>query len=449
MAKVIKKKEQINATVSPWIKKQCLELAKTPEFSSISDVVSLALSEFFGKYEYIKTKELKEHETRIPDLLEVLMKTKEGQEWLKSVYKIETKKTNHSKEKDCYLEQNIEGLIGLRVKENFVPVFIDGDIEGVTGYNKKDFLSGKVKWVEIIIPEDRLLACENLKKAMYESDISTEIEYRILRKNGETRWVLQILQKFPTGSGSQRYVQGLIRDITKRKAADLTLKKTHEARIKEIHHRIKNNLQVISSLLSLEADRSTDTKTLEAFRESQNRVTSMALIHEELYKGDEVDNLDFADYLRKLTTNLFRSYRLKNEEISLKLELENVHLDMDTAIPLGIIVNELVSNALKYAFPAQKSGKIYVNLHTVEKYENKDKSVRNLGVKPNCISRTDFEFVLTVADTGDGFPEEIDYRNTNSLGLQIVNILVEQIEGFIELKRNNGTEFSIYFSKLV
>lgn len=449
MAKVIKKKEQINATVSPWIKKQCLDLAKTSEFSSISDVVSLALSEFFGKYEYIKTKELKEHETRIPDLLEVLMKTKEGQEWLKSVYKIETKKINYLREKDCHLEQNIEGLIGLRVKENFVPVFIDGDIEGVTGYDKKDFLSGKIKWVEIIIPEDRLLACEKLKKAMYNSDISTEIEYRILRKNGETRWVLQILQKLPAGSGSQRYVQGLIRDITKRKAADLTLKKTHEARIKEIHHRIKNNLQVISSLLSLEADRSTDTKTLEAFRESQNRVASMALIHEELYKGDEVDNLDFADYLRKLTTNLFRSYRLRNEEISLKLELEKVHLDMDTAIPLGIIVNELVSNALKYAFPAQKGGKIYVSLHTVEKYENKDKSVRNSGAKPNWISRTNFEFVLTVADNGDGFPEEIDYRNTNSLGLQIVNILVEQIEGCIELKRNNGTEFSIYFSKLV
>lgn len=449
MAKVIKKKEQINATVSPWIKKQCLDLAKTSEFSSISDVVSLALSEFFGKYEYIKTKELKEHETRIPDLLEVLMKTKEGQEWLKSVYKIETKKINYLREKDCHLEQNIEGLIGLRVKENFVPVFIDGDIEGVTGYDKKDFLSGKVKWVEIIIPEDRLLACENLKKAMYNSDISTEIEYRILRKNGETRWVLQILQKLPAGSGSQRYVQGLIRDINKRKAADLTLKKTHEARIKEIHHRIKNNLQVISSLLSLEADRSTDTKTLEAFRESQNRVASMALIHEELYKGDEVDNLDFADYLRKLTTNLFRSYRLRNEEISLKLELEKVHLDMDTAIPLGIIVNELVSNALKYAFPAQNGGKIYVSLHTVEKHENKGKSVRNSGAKPDCISRTNFEFVLTVADNGDGFPEEIDYRNTNSLGLQIVNILVEQIEGCIELKRNDGTEFSIYFSKLV
>ncbi len=108
MARFVKRKQQINATVSPWIKKQCLELAGTPEFSSVSDVVSLALSEFFGKYDYIKTKELKERETRIPDLLEILMKTKEGQEWLQSAYKIETKKNCHSKEKNPkLLERNI------------------------------------------------------------------------------------------------------------------------------------------------------------------------------------------------------------------------------------------------------------------------------------------------------------------------------------------------------
>jgi hypothetical protein len=121
MARFVKKKQQINATVSPWIKKQCLELAGTPEFSSVSDVVFIALSEFFGKYDYIKNKESKEREKRIPDLLEVLMKTSEGQEWLQSVYKIETMKNSHSKEKNPKLfEQNIEGLIGLRIDENFV-----------------------------------------------------------------------------------------------------------------------------------------------------------------------------------------------------------------------------------------------------------------------------------------------------------------------------------------
>jgi PAS domain S-box-containing protein len=449
MARFVKRKQQINATVSPWIKNQCLELAGTPEFSSVSDVVSLALSEFFGKYDYIKTKELKERETRIPDLLEILMKTKEGQEWLQSAYKIETKKNCHSKEKNYHLlEQNIQGLIGLGINGNFVPIFMDGDVKGITGYNKEELLSGKVKWMEIILPEDRPSACENLKKAMSEPNISVQLEYRIRRENGEIKWLLQILQKLPASFRTSGQAQGIVLDITKRKTTDIALKKTQEVRIKEIHHRIKNNLQVVSSLLSLEAEKSTDAKMLEAFRESQNRVTSMALIHEELYKGNEIDRLDFADYLRRLTADLFRSYRLGDERISLKLDLEQVNLEVDKAIPLGIIVNELVSNALKYAFPAGEAGEIQINLSSRKDCENECKSLGNLKTDPkdqDCINEEDLSLTLTVADNGEGFPEGVDFRNTDSLGLQIVNVLVEQIEGCIELKKNNGTEFSICF----
>ena len=159
-------------------------------------------------------------------------------------------------------------------------------------------------------------------------------------------------------------ISAIARDITERIRAEETLEKIEKTRIKEIHHRIKNNLQVISSFLSLQAEKFSDTKTLEAFRESQNRVVSMALIHEELYKGNNIDALDFAAYLRNLTADLFRSYSIGNNSIGLKLNLEQVYLGMDTAIPLGIIVNELISNALKHAFPAGRRREIQMNLTT-------------------------------------------------------------------------------------
>jgi len=143
----------------------------------------------------------------------------------------------------------------------------------------------------------------------------------------------------------------------------------HQSKIQKIitvlHHRIKNNLQVISSLLSLQAEKFEDKGVREALRESQNRIASIAMIHEELHEGEGMDTLYFAAYLRKLTADLFSSSRVGNDSISLKLDLEQVYLNMDTAIPLGIIVNELVSNALKYAFPA-RDGEIYINFCRTE-----------------------------------------------------------------------------------
>src|SRR5690606_11192514 len=138
--------------------------------------------------------------------------------------------------------------------------------------------------------------------------------------------------------------------------------KMDKIRIKEIHHRIKNNLQVICSLLSLESEKFNDEKILEAFRESQNRVASMALIHEELYRGDKNDSLDFAAYIHNLTADLFSTYIVGNDNVSLKMDIEQVHPDMDTAIPLGIIVNELVSTSFKHAVPPEREGEIRIIL---------------------------------------------------------------------------------------
>lgn len=205
--------------------------------------------------------------------------------------------------------------------------------------------------------------------------------------------------------------------------------------------------KVISSLLSLQAEKLHDREILqssevfEAFKESQNRVTSMALIHEELYQGKDMETLEFSAYLRRLTGDLIKSYNSGNRKISLKLQLEQVYLGMDTAVPLGIIVNELVSNSLKHAFPAGEGGEVHISLFVLKDSNGEDES------GPGCKNEASQESTLIVADNGTGIPEDLDIRNTDSLGLQLVNLLVEQVDGCIKLKKDSGTEFRILFRK--
>jgi two-component system, sensor histidine kinase PdtaS len=228
--------------------------------------------------------------------------------------------------------------------------------------------------------------------------------------------------------------------------------KLEEAHKREIHHRVKNNLQVISSLLDLQAEMLAGTnvcrtqKVLEAFKESKDRVATLALIHEELYRSTDTNFLDFSAYLKMLIPYLFDSYERYN--ISLKLNLEQVSLGMDTAIPLGNIVTELISNALKHAFPAGSEGEISIFLCKKENYKQYLEKSGDIKKDSECQNIEDLQFVLVIKDNGMGFPKEIDFKNTNSLGLQIVTILVEQIEGCIEIERNQGTKFSIWFKDL-
>ncbi|AGB49266.1 signal transduction histidine kinase [Methanomethylovorans hollandica DSM 15978] len=199
-------------------------------------------------------------------------------------------------------------------------------------------------------------------------------------------------------------------------------KQIEQIRKKEIHHRIKNNLQVISSLLDLESDKFQDPLVIEAFRNSQSRVISMALVHEELYRSEDMESIDFSDYILKLVNDLSRSYRTDNRKVNIRTRIENVFLDMDVAIPLGMIVNELVSNSFKHAFGPEDTGDILIDLSCDRK-----------------------KFTLVICDNGKGFPEDVNFRETESLGLQLVTTLVDQIDGTIELERNDGTRFTINF----
>jgi len=296
----------------------------------------------------------------------------------------------------------------------------------ILGRSKAEVIGKSMYDFKKEFPEAMLRTTEYYDRLLLKAGKSQPHEVRIsCAGDGKLRDFLVHKARFKSVSGEVIGIVGVLLDITERKKAERALLEAENLRKKEIHHRIKNNLQVISSLLSLQAEQFHDEKVIEAFEDSQHRVISMSLIHEELYKTEDAESLDFTAYLQKLTQELLKSYNIGDKAIQLKLELENVFLEMDTAIPLGIIINELVSNSLKHAFSEKKSGEIKVKLCR-EKNESS-------GI------------VLIVSDNGKGLEAEIDFRKTSSLGLQLVTTLVDQIEGKIELEKDPGTKFIISF----
>ena len=345
--------------------------------------------------------------------------------------------------------ENFKGIV-FQADEFFIPQFLHGAVEEITGHSEEEFMSG-LPWKDIIDPEDLSAIVEEEKRIREVPDAYTiEREFRIRNRKRNTKWLHETCQKIPGKDGKPEVYQGVIYDVTKRRQAEETLAGIEIARKKEIHHRIKNNLQVISSLLDLQAEKFKNTKcvkdseVLEAFRESQDRVISIALIHEELHEGDGTDNtLNFSPYLERLIENLFQAYTLGDVDISLHTDLEeNIILNMDTAVPLGLIVNELISNSLKHAFPGKETGEIRIKLYREENTENEQGNCSKDRVGNSKIAR----FILTVSDDGAGIPEKVDIDNSDTLGLQLVSMLVDQLEGEMELNRDKGTEFTIKIS---
>lgn len=321
-----------------------------------------------------------------------------------------------------FISSNMMDLI-TESNEKFEFKFVSNSSQPFLGYTSDQML-GNV-FFNYIHPEDIDKVKETVKNAIKNKSIA-RVDCRYMKADGSNVWVETIKKPI----FNQNEFTGFIcssRDISPQKENERIINDSlneKEILLREIHHRVKNNLQIISSLLNLQSRYIKDSETLDVLKESQNRIKTMAIVHEELYRSPNLTNINFKEYLERLLSNLFYSYGVNGEFIETKFDLEESTISIDTAIPCGLIVNELVTNSLKYAFPDGEKGKIEVSLRSNNE-----------------------TYTLTISDNGVGLPESFEPENAETLGLQLVNSLVRQIGGVLEVKRNDGTEFKISFSE--
>ena len=426
--------------------------AKTPskrerEEKSIHELEEMIPTELKAIYK-VKNKELPGKVGGFPLIMPDICMFRESEETLKMA--LEVQKVLWT------VVNNSPAVVFLwRNEDNWPADFVTENVFQL-GYTAEDFTSNEILYGNIIHREDIDRVQEEREHQIKKGSETFESEYRIYTKDGTLCWVDERTFIQRNKAGKVTHFQGVVIDITERKAAEEAFEKAEQVKKKEINHRIKNNLQIVSFLLDLQAEKFSDRRVIEAFKESENRILSMSLIHQELYESGKLDSLDFSSYLRKLITDLIRSYRTENCNIQVNLDVNSFFLEVDTAVSLGIIINELFTNSFKYAFPVGTNGEINISLiedrnGEEDKNENSVSSYVYSPMSPDLTGSPDNSgnckhFTLVFEDNGKGFPEDIDFRSSTSLGLQLVNALVDQIGGSIELERNRGTKFSIKFT---
>jgi PAS domain S-box-containing protein len=253
-------------------------------------------------------------------------------------------------------------------------------------------------------------------------------EVRYLTKDGGFRWI-EVFARLSLDEADRIIgTTGTLNDITARKEAEDRIAaslREKELLLKEVNHRVKNNMQVICSLLNLQAGQVEDAAVREMFAEAQNRIASMALVHEKLYQSSDLGQIDFADYLRELTDNLKGLQGSRTRNIRLELATPPLRLGIDTAIPCGLIINELVTNAYKHAFPNDGVGRVAIALERVNGSQLR----------------------LEVTDDGRGLPPGFDLQQTRSLGLKLVNTLARQLRGTLEVQSGRGASFVLHLKE--
>jgi PAS domain S-box-containing protein len=294
----------------------------------------------------------------------------------------------------------------------------------ITGYSLEELR--KLDFPRLIHPDDAAANMRQIERMLKGEIPDFVVENRYCRKDGTFVWVRKSVSLVRDASEAPQWIIALVEDITVRRQAEERLQESLSDKVvllKEIHHRVKNNLQVISSLVDLQSD-NLDPAMREMFQDVRDRVRTMALVHEKLYQSENLASVQFDEYARSLLQYLWRAHSNSETSIGLSLDLLPVTFSVETAVPFGLILNELAVNALKHAFVGRSEGTVVVVLRTDE----------NGRVR------------LRVADNGVGMPAGLDWRNAQSLGLRLVQMLTRQLNGTVEANCDVGTEFVISFT---
>lgn len=297
----------------------------------------------------------------------------------------------------------------------------------IFGYNSSEMV-GRAAY-EFIHPDDIKIVEEVHQKILDRPETSI-VTYRIKHKNGHYVWVESTAQSiYDEESGEIKEIITISRDITERKNSEEKIKQALQEKdvlLREIHHRVKNNMQIISSLMNLQSGYLENPESINVLKESQNRVKSMAMVHELLYQTKNLAEIDFKRYVRSLVSYLIDSYTIKANQITVSMDIDEIYFNIDTAIPCGLIINELISNSLKHAFPSGQKGEVKIELYKLE-----------MG------------YELRISDNGIGLPDNWKKITRKNLGLQLVENLTKQLNGELQVNTNQtGTSFSIRFHEL-
>jgi PAS domain S-box-containing protein len=313
--------------------------------------------------------------------------------------------------------------VGVFLVQDGIILYANPRVAEVAGYSRPEILGRPFD--ALIHPDDLPKVLEVIGRLLKGEVSAGEVEYRALRKDGSVFAVQAYGSQMPFRGRAAVY--GTIIDITERKKMEDQIRdslREKEVLLKEIHHRVKNNMQVISSLLSVQSQNIRDESIRVLFKESQNRIRSIALVHELLYRSDNLDQIEYGEYLKKMVIPLFESYNVDERRVSIAIEAPEVMITIEKAVSCSLIVNELISNSLKHAFPGDRKGAITIRF---------------------SLDPAGSEYLLDYGDNGVGLPPDLDVKKLNTLGMRLIGLLTRQLDGNLELVPGEGTRFRISF----